>query len=163
MRSPLFIPMRSLLLFLVLTPSLCLSNTNTNNSPRHDDVVAADEESFVVAGYLPDYRAYIDVNSTALFITDLMLFSLTPESIFLGDSDDTVLSSPKQSVRCCLSPEYLDLIRKARSYKKDHQPTEKLRVLVTVGGGGRSNGFQELLKGGEKLQRQFINALVDLW
>jgi GH18 family chitinase len=141
---------------------LCLAN----RPPRYV-VSAADEvavvEEFVVAGYLPDYRAYINVNSTTLHLTDMMIFSLTPDSILRRYSNDTVLLSPNQSGRCCLSSEHFDLTRKARAYKQEHQPTEQIRILVTVGGGGRSNGFHELVTGSGKLQRQFIQALVDLW
>lgn len=142
---------------------LCLAN----RPPRYV-VSAADEvavvEEFVVAGYLPDYRAYINVNSTTLHLTDMMIFSLTPDSILRRYSDDDSFSlSPNQSGRCCLSSEHFDLTRKARAYKQEHQPTEQIRILVTVGGGGRSNGFHELVTGSGKLQRQFIQALVDLW
>jgi hypothetical protein len=129
-----------------------------------DDVnVVADNESFVVGGYLPDYRGYISVNSTAIHLTDLMLFSLTPESILRRYSDETVSTTNQGDGGCCLTSEHFDLTRKARSYKKEHRPTKKIRILVTVGGGGRSSGFKELATGGAKVQRQFIKALIDLW
>lgn len=37
----------------------------------------ATTEEFIVAGYLPDYRSYINMNVTSLHLTDVMLFSLT--------------------------------------------------------------------------------------
>jgi hypothetical protein len=147
--------MRSHLLFLIVISTLCLINTANSN--------AAIEESFLVAGYLPDYRAYINVNSTALFLTDMMLFSLTPESIVQRYSVDKVMSSSNPSGGCCLSSEHFDLARKARAYKQEHQLTKKIRILVTMGGGGRSNGFHELVSGSEILQHNFLTALVGLW
>ncbi len=159
--SQTFFTMRSHLLFLIFISSLYLANTI--NSSRRDHVAVAVEESFVVAGYLPDYRAYINVNSTALYLTDMMLFSLTPETIIQRYSVDTALSSSNPSGGCCLSSEHFDLARKARSYKQEHQLTKKIRMLVTIGGGGRSNGFHELLTGSAKLQHHFLNALVALW
>ena len=138
---------------------LCLAN----HHPHHVVSASAAVKEFVVAGYLPDYRAYINVNSTILHLTDMMIFSLTPDSILRRYSNDTVLLSPNQSGRCCLSSEHFDLTRKARAYKQEHQPTKQIRILVTVGGGGRCDGFHELVTGGAKLQRQFIQAVVGLW
>jgi hypothetical protein len=155
--------MRSHLLFLIFISSLCLANTTNSNSRRHGDFVAAVEESFLVAGYLPDYRAYINVNSTALYLTDMMLFSLTPESIIQRYSVDKEMSSSNPSGGCCLSSEYFDLAHEARAYKQEHQLTKKIRILVTMVGGGRSNGFHELLTGSAKLQYHFLTALVSLW
>ena len=123
--------------------------------PQHHSVSASDDAngaSFVIAGYLPDYRAYINVNATAIHLTDLMIFSLTPESILQSSS------SP-----CCLSSDHYDKIRKARSYKREQQHSKQIRLLLTVGGGGRSNGFRDVVTGNSQMQRQFIKRLVQLW
>ena len=58
-------------------------------------------QEFVVGGYLPDYRAYINVNATAPFLTDLILFSIQPS----GDG-------------CCLDENHYRLAREAQAYKQ---------------------------------------------
>jgi len=119
---------------------------------------AAASSSFVIAGYLPDYRSYIDVNATAMHLTDLMLFSLTPESIILRTSS----SSPGEG--CCLSSDHYDQIRKARAYKRERRrrSSERIRLLITVGGAGRSDGFRDVVTGKPQIQRQFLKNLVQL-
>ena len=111
--------------------------------------VHSKDEPFVLSGYLPDYRSYINVNATAIHLTDLMLFSVTPETILSNDG-------------CCLSSDHYDLIRKARSYKMEEK-NEVLWLLVTVGGAGRSNGFAEIIGGNAQLQGKFVDGLIKLW
>jgi hypothetical protein len=41
---------------------------------------------FLVGAYLPDYRAYLDVNKTAVILTDLILFSIEPMNSCLEES-----------------------------------------------------------------------------
>jgi len=122
---------------------------------RHNGVSASDTdgEAVVVAGYLPDYRAYIDINAAAIHLTDLMLFSMTPESILQQSSS----SSPG---RCCVSSEHYAKVREARSYARQH--SKKMRVLLTIGGGGRSNGFREVVTGKSEIQRRFLENLLEL-
>ena len=112
-----------------------------------------DKDSFVIGGYLPDYRTYINTNATATHLTDLMLFSLTPESVM------------KQHTRggCCLSSDHYDKVRQARSFKNELQQSKQIRLLLTVGGGGRSDGFGEIVTGSSETQHQFIKKLVQLW
>ena len=155
--------MKSRRLVLVLITSLFPINTPRQLASAAEDGAAV--EPFVVAGYLPDYRDYINVNATAIHLTDLMLFSLTPESILVRYySGDIILpSSPNQNVECCLSSEHFDTARKAKSYKQQYQPTMNIRILVTIGGGGRSNGYRNIVTGSAKVQRQFIKGLVQLW
>ena len=126
-----------------------------------------DDAPFIVGGYLPDYRSYINVNSTAIHLTDIMLFSLTPESILQYDaaikSGDT--PSDDNSGGCCLSSHHYEQIRKAKSYKREQLQQRRdnvnnLRLLLTVGGGGRSNGFADFVV---DFQNEFVNGLVQLW
>lgn len=63
---------------------------------------AGQGREFVVGGYLPDYRAYINVNATAPFLTDLILFSVKPS----GDG-------------CCLGENHYRLAREAQAYKQE--------------------------------------------
>ena len=127
-----------------------------------------DAPSFIVGGYLPDYRFYINVNSTAIHLTDIMLFSLTPESVLKYHAAIKAGDNPSpDSGGCCLSSNHYEQIRKAKSYKREQQqqPQQQddvndLRLLLTVGGGGRSDGFAEFV---ENRQNEFVNGLVQLW
>ncbi|KAL3805782.1 hypothetical protein HJC23_007743 [Cyclotella cryptica] len=110
--------------------------------------VHSNDKTFVLAGYLPEYRSYINVNETSIHLTDLMLFSVTPEAVMSSDG-------------CCLSSDHYDLIRKARSYKMEEN-NEVLRLLVTIGGAGRSNGFANIVGGNVQLQGKFVNELIKL-
>jgi hypothetical protein len=99
---------------------------------------------FVVGGYLPDYRAYINVNATAQFLTDVILFSVQPS----GDG-------------CCLGEHHYRLAREAQAYKQE-QGYGSLRLWVAVGGGGRSDLFRGTAVDDEK-RKQLIDDLVQLW
>lgn len=111
--------------------------------------VHAEDKTFVLSGYLPEYRSYINLNATSIHLTDLILFSVTPEAVMSSDG-------------CCLSSDHYDLIRKARSYKMEEKD-EVLRLLVTVGGAGRSNGFANIVGGNAQFQRKFVDELINLW
>ena len=115
-----------------------------------------DNNDFVVGGYLPDYRTYININATALHLTDLMLFSLTPESVLQYASPE----SGKSSEVCCLSSDHYELIRKAKAYKREHKKDDNFRLIVTVGGGGRSKGFADVVIGSTHLKEKFVKGLV---
>lgn len=126
-----------------------------------------DDAPFIVGGYLPDYRSYINVNSTAIHLTDIMLFSLTPESILQYYAAIKSGDTPSDdSGGCCLSSHHYEQIRKAKSYKREQQQLQQrdnvndLRLLLTVGGGGRSNGFADYAV---DYQNEFVNGLVQLW
>ena len=116
-----------------------------SSSQRHDD--------FVISGYLPEYRSYINVNASSVHLTDLMLFSITPE---------TIISNSEKSGGCCVSADHFDYIRKAREYKMEKQ-NGVLRLILTVGGAGRSGGFSTILWGDLKMKNKFVNDLVKLW
>ena len=133
-----------------------------NSNFRHHDynglTMANEMFDFVIGGYLPEYRSYINLNATASHLTDLMLFSLAPGTILSSRSGDW----------CCLSSEHYDLIRKARSYKLEQQalPRQKetrIRLLITIGGGERSLGFRDIVMGSSNIRNQFFQRLVKLW
>ena len=151
----LFATMRFLLLLLIVTAA-------------RTRALDKDDAPFIVGGYLPDYRSYINVNSTAIYLTDIMLFSLTPESILQYDAaiksgGDT--PSDDNSGGCCLSSHHYEQIRKAKSYKREEQLQQRdnvndLPLLLTVGGGGTSNAFADFVV---NHQNEFVNGLVQLW
>ena len=82
-----------------------------------------------------------------------MLFSIiTPETIMNSD----------KSGGCCVSADHFDYIRKAREYKMENQ-SGALRLILTVGGAGRSDGFSTIIWGDLKTKEKFVNDLVKLW
>uniref|UniRef100_A0A7S3L410 GH18 domain-containing protein n=1 Tax=Amphora coffeiformis TaxID=265554 RepID=A0A7S3L410_9STRA len=99
-----------------------------------------------VAGYLPDYRFYIDLNQTALYLTDLYLFSVQMNPT-LGEMMLT---------GCCLGQDHLVKAKQAVAYKKEVSGRQ-LTLWLTIGGGGRSEGFQTL--NGKEKYRQFVKAV----
>lgn len=109
----------------------------------------ADNE-FIIAGYLPDYRASINLNATLLHLTDVMLFSLTPASVVAGGGSS-----------CCFSKEQFTLVRKARSYKLE-KTKSSIRILITIGGGGRSDGFVDIVSGTSNTRHSFLQGLVKI-
>jgi len=131
------------------------SSSSSSAPPPPDDLSAtATSVPFRVAGYLPDYRFYIDANATAPFLTDMYLFSIEPPPCSS--------SSPKTKSLldgCCLDRDKLDVAEKARAYKREQQQRqqqknsaddgdiENLKVWVTIGGGGRSDHFLDDLGG----------------
>ena len=107
---------------------------------------------FVVSGYLPDYRIEskaAHLNQTALVLSDLILFSIQTNSIgFLGG--------------CCLQQEHYELARQARAYRNEKKPNEdSLKIWISVGGGGRSQGFNEIVANKQRRTR-FLDNLKDL-
>jgi len=105
----------------------------------------------------------MNINATALHLTDLMLFSLTPQSILQSSSSATTATGGGGG--CCLSSDHYSKIRLARAYKKEQQEqehSEKIRLLLTVGGAGRSEGFRDIVTGTPRIQRQFLEKLVQL-
>ena len=131
---------RFIIIFFIHITLQCL----TSSSPQDDD--------FIISGYLPEYRSYINLNASAVHLTDLMLFSITPETIMNSD----------KSGGCCVSTDQFDYIRKAREYKMENQ-SGALRLILTVGGAGRSDGFSTIIWGDLKTKEKFVNDLVKLW
>jgi GH18 family chitinase len=55
------------------------------------------------------------------------------------------------------------LIRQARAYKKEKQ-NKRLKLWLTIGGGGREDGFKEMMKkDNQQGQVDFILKLLKLW
>ena len=102
----------------------------------------------VVAAYFPEYRAYINVNNTAPYLTDLLLFSLVPNSRgMLGG--------------CCLEDYHFKQAREARAFKQS-QTGQKLKLWVTLGGAGRADSFKSVAAD-PKRRTRLIDALKRLW
>ena len=108
-------------------------------------VTSQQHNDFVIAAYFPDYRTYIDVNKPAKYMTDLILFSISPST-----------SGKISDAPCCLQPVHYFMAKEARSYNPD------LRIFVTVGGGVRSGAFAELLSS-EDGRKTFVTELIELW
>lgn len=106
---------------------------------------------FIVAGYLPDYRSYVNVNNTATLLTDLILFSIEPN----GVSDANRLEG-----QCCLGESHYKLAREARKHRS-HFIRTPLKLWVSIGGAGRSSGFKNLVSS-ESKQVSFVRNLVGL-
>ena len=72
----------------------------------------------------------------------------------LSDDNDNV---------CCLNKDHFDKVREAAAYRKEYYPdgTPPLRVWLTVGGAGRTKGFQTVFKQHQKKNiTKFILALL---
>eukprot|EP00298_Acanthocystis_sp_HF-20_P005109 c15377_g1_i2.p1 GENE.c15377_g1_i2~~c15377_g1_i2.p1 ORF type:complete len:166 (+),score=42.51 c15377_g1_i2:24-521(+) len=95
----------------------------------------------VIVGYLPEYRFYIDVEKASEYLTDLILFSVAPTHD--GDLDTSFLQ-----------PNMFERVQKIKS-------THKIRVLICIGGAGRSNGFESATKDRQKRQK-LISSLLTL-
>lgn len=108
------------------------------------------EPTFWIAGYLPDYRFYIDVNETVPFLTDLILFSAST-------NDDSLTT-------CCLTKDHFQIARQARAYKEQHLEDvgtgTPLKLWLTVGGGGRSNHFLDRV-GGTSLEEAIQSLAIE--
>jgi len=99
------------------------------------------QSRFVIAGYWPDYRSYVDINKSSSSMTDLILFSIEP-------TDDGII----QEDFCCLSD---DTIRKAKAAKNINS---SLNLLVSVGGAGRSAAFA-IISRDEMKRKSFAQEL----
>mmetsp|Transcript_8398 Transcript_8398/g.23275 ORF Transcript_8398/g.23275 Transcript_8398/m.23275 type:complete len:385 (-) Transcript_8398:1418-2572(-) len=112
------------------------------------------EDDFVVAGYLPDYRFYIgdSLNEVVMKLTDLYLFSTD----FDPDATDGMFSDDNPNV-CCINEDHLKIAKDAKDYREKLYKAPQgqgLKLWLTVGGAGRSNGFPKLLSGGDESQRE---------
>ncbi|EJK60444.1 hypothetical protein THAOC_19205 [Thalassiosira oceanica] len=65
---------------------------------------AAPPEEFVIAGYLPDYRSYIDADRGSVHLTDLIVFSLSPRTVLKYEG-----GVPRDG--CCLEGRHFDQAR----------------------------------------------------
>lgn len=121
------------------------------------------DDNFAIAGYLPDYRlrAYLDHQRTAqermiskgsnLPVTDLMLFSLQPDSRGLFG--------------CCLQEDHYELVGEFVKGTIDApflpSPSPSTRVWVTIGGGDRTQHLPEICAN-SKLRRRLIGSVMNL-
>lgn len=112
-------------------------------------------DDFIIAGYLPGYRSYINVNNTARLLTDLILFSIEPNN--LGELEGG----------CCLEESHYQLARDARAHKKEHyyyyvsNNKEQLKLWISIGGAGRSDAFRHIAANKSK-RATFIQNLISL-
>ena len=119
--------------------------------------------SVTIAGYLPDYRSYINLNNTIPHITDLILFSLVPHSRgMLGG--------------CCLQEHHFQQAREALAFaneqeeqensrKESHELTQPkpFRIWVTIGGAGDRSESLAKVAADPKLRKRLIDAIIRLW
>lgn len=117
---------RKILLLFLYVPLRYISVNGTASKNEVDAPVV----NFRLAGYLPDYRFGIDLNSTALLLDDLYIFSLSPQPQ-LGAMMFAV---------CCLDKSHYEKARQAAAYAQ-RQTGKDMKIWVTIGGGGRSTGF----------------------
>jgi hypothetical protein len=135
----LFRPLSLLLLCwtLLFLPALGQEVEEDANNNNH--------QPLVVAGYLPDYRSTsTNINASAPYLTDLLLFSIQPHSRGMIGG-------------CCLNPSHYEIARQAKKY---HNP--KMKLWVTVGGMGRNDSFRAVAAD-PKRRTKFIQALIRLW
>jgi len=105
----------------------------------------AQSQEFVIAGYLPDYRLYIDLNHAAQYLSDVMLFSVEP-------SADGSLSG------CCVGADHFNALKTAEEWK-ENSLSSPLHRWITVGGGGRSNHFVGAIR---QNPSQLVQSVIDL-
>ncbi len=110
----------------------------------NQSVLCQQQHGPVIAGYLPDYRNYINIDKPSKFLTDLILFSISPNAS--GSINDS----------CCLDRSHYQKAREARKGNGD------LNILVSIGGGGRSNSFSQL-SSSPKSRGKLIRELIKLW
>jgi len=109
----------------------------------------------VVGGYLPNYRKSVELDDSAEFLTDVMLFSLELTEDGLDVSEDG------EAKGCCIDNDMVELgmdtkmeasllAEKNNTLRGDNK---QFNILMTVGGGGRSNGFPSLTNDRDKRQK----------
>lgn len=121
------ITVRGLILPMVLLFSITLALS---------DDVEGKRKTFAFAGYLPEYRFYINVNLTAALLSDLILFSVQP------NADGTISD-------CCLSNDHYSIAHQAAAFKRGSF-SKDLHLWLSIGGAGRSLGFLTAMKNSPK-------------
>jgi len=96
-------------------------------------------ERFRVVGYLPDYRMSTIHNSWGRDLTDIIYFSISPKAS--GEFDTSKLNEKA--------------IRKLQALAKQN----KVRILICIGGWGKSKGFGPMATN-ENRRRNFIRDLT---
>ena len=110
--------MRFFYLHLTILLLCTLTLTARRSRAQLSDLQVAD---FRVEGYLPDYRFYIDVGRASSHLTDLILFSAKPTA------SGMLVNFVK--------PDQIELAMANKAANPN------LRVLMSIGGGGRSENF----------------------
>jgi hypothetical protein len=96
-----------------------------------------------LGAYLPDYRVGYNVNASAPHLTDLILFSIQPNS--------------RGMIRgCCLQNQHFQLGRDVRKHNAN------INVWVAIGGSGRSDDIP-LITGDETKRKILIDGAINLW
>ena len=153
-----------LIVTILFTTATVGQQHDQQSNQQQDQRNQNNDKDFVIAGYLPDYRSYINLNASSPYLTDVMLFSVVPHSKRSGMIGG-----------CCLDDHHYQQAREARSYRESAvqslseeeestSTSSPLRIWVTVGGGGpdRSGPFAKTASDPTKRKR-FIGALKRLW
>ena len=136
--------------FFVVSLLVSLASTTIPGLAARTD---SDPNDLVVAGYLPDYRTYINVNASSSLLTDLYLFSIEPAR------DGSVQGNNV----CCLGKDHFRLLQQAKANSRNGAHRRRpLRVWVTIGGGGRSHHFPGIV-GNDDFRKRFLGGLEKLW
>jgi chitinase len=100
-------------------------------------------EDFRVAGYLPEYRFYIDLPTASSHLTDLILFSAKPTA-------SGMLTN-------FVNPEQIETAMARKAANPD------LAILMSIGGGGRSENFHAIASDAGKRQKFVgaVNKMID--
>lgn len=120
-----------------------------HNAPmrcRASPTSSEEKTPLVIGGYLPEYRFYIDLEMAVSHLSDLILFSVEPRA------DGSIRDA------CCLDKSHFSRARKSR---RDSESKHSPRLLVSVGGAGRSNSFPSLASTPESRAR-LIRELKNL-
>ena len=106
-----------------------------------------------IGAYLPDYRISnnnYNINASVPHLTDLILFSIQP------NSKGMIISDGSSSCCCCLQKEHYQIGIRAREY---HNPN--LKLWVTIGGAGRSDEFSSIVAN-PKSRKRLVGNMVKL-
>ncbi|GMI60258.1 hypothetical protein ScalyP_jg2520 [Parmales sp. scaly parma] len=101
-------------------------------------LIPTNSNKFIIGGYLPEYRFYIDLPSTVAKLNTITLFSLAP------NSDGSIKSFISE----------MDLKRFDQNDQTD------AKIAIAVGGGGRSAAFPAISNDGA-LRRRFVASLSE--
>ena len=138
-------------MMLLLVGSICFLQKHVTRAALKDTNTIKKEYDFIISGYWPDYRSYIDIKKSAALMTDLILFSIEPVD---------AKSSLHRDEVCCLGEEHYGKARRARDEVAIKNRT--LNIWVSVGGAGRSRSFRRITASRDARAR-FIRNLEDLW
>ena len=129
-------------LLAVLLAGIYILQASASNQKQYD-------EPFVIAGYWPNYRTYINiVQTSSQILTDIIIFSIEPQATKSIINDDV----------CCIGKEQYAEAREAR--RKSHNSS--MNLFVSIGGGGRSSAMKEISASKER-RMAFIRDLKALW